>query len=185
MRKLIPVLALVLATFGTLRAGAQTLPADEQAFIDKHMTDIVTTETTRLSDAAIIKVFAVPLYKVKMVIKDDSGGTETSEFIAARLDAKLINVTAPSTDGDVPQMLKMLDPKFKLAADADATALQQALDVLYPPFGDEDKKAVKFTHTGNQWTFIRGKFFDAQKGYIITTNADGTISGVKFLLKLP
>ena len=185
MRKWMVVPALMLLSFGAPRAGAQALTADEKAFVTQHVSDIVTTEITRLGDAALAKVFAVPFYKVKMIIKDDEGGTETSEFIAARVGAQLINVTAPSTDGDLPKFLKMIDPKFKLAADADATALQQTLDVLYPPFNDEDKKTVKFTHGGNQWTFVRGTFFDSKKGYVFTTGADGTITGVKYLLKLP
>ena len=56
MRKFIPVVALLLATFGALRAGAQTLTADEKAFMDQHLSDIVTTEITRLNDAALAKV---------------------------------------------------------------------------------------------------------------------------------
>jgi cellulose synthase/poly-beta-1,6-N-acetylglucosamine synthase-like glycosyltransferase len=185
MRKFIPVVALLLATFGALRAGAQTLTADEKAFMDQHLSDIVTTEITRLNDAALAKVFAVPFYSVKMIIKEDDGGEGYTSFTAARVGTQLVNVTAPGTDGDLPKFLKMIDPKFKLAADADATVVQQALDALYPPFSDSDKKEVKFTHTGNQWMFVRGKFFDDKKGYVFTTGADGTITAVKYLLKLP
>lgn len=185
MRTWMVLPALVLLSFGVLRAGAQALTADEQSFIDKHISEIVKTKVTRLTDAAVTKVFSTPFYKLQVIIDDGDGGTETSDRIVARNATQLLNVSAPGTDTDVPQMLKMLDPKFKLAADADATVLQQALDVLYPPMGSDDKKAVKFTHAGNQWTFIRGTFFESKKGYVFTTGADGTITGVKFMLKLP
>jgi len=48
-----------------------------------------------------------------------------------------------------------------------------------------DKKAVAFHHTGNEWTFVRGKFFDSLMGFVITTDAKGKLTAIKYVLKLP
>jgi hypothetical protein len=79
----------------------------------------------------------------------------------------------------------MLHPDFRLRTAADATTLQQALDVAYPIVMDRDKKTKTFRHAGHQWIFVRGEFFDSKSGYIFETDASGAITSVKYQLKLP
>jgi len=186
MRRFIPLLAVALATAAViLPLRAEQLTPDEKTFIDKHISDVIGTETERLSDPSLTKVFATPFYKIKLGIKQADGQMDSSQsLIAVKLDDKLVDLSTPSSDADVPMMVKMFDPKFKLLADADAQTVQKCFDILYPPFMEEEKKIIKFSHKGNDWTFIRGKFFDTFSGYVITTNADGSVKTVKFSLKL-
>jgi hypothetical protein len=166
-------------------AHAQALTPDEQSFIDKHLPEFISTKVTRIADPALAKVFAAPFYKVEIAIKDNDGNSQLSDLTVARVGDKLVNVSSPSTDGDQKNLVAMLSPQFKLKSNADAAALQKALDLLFPPFNDEEKKAVKFSHKGADWTFIRGTFFEDKKGYIFTTKPDGAVASAKFMLKLP
>lgn len=166
-------------------AGAQSLSPEDQAFFDKHSTDVVRLETTRLNDATFVRVFSMPFFHVKIIIKQGDGGDESMETIVARSGDKLVSVGRPGTDTDMPDFPKMVSPSFKLKSDADAKDMQAALDVAYPIIGDDDKKAATFRHSGTQWTFVRGKFFNNYLGFVFDTDANGTITSAKFSLKIP
>jgi hypothetical protein len=78
----------------------------------------------------------------------------------------------------------MFRPGFTLTNDDVAETLQRALDIVYPLNG-QDKRLETFRHKGNEWTFVRGKFFDSMMGFVLTTDATGAVTGVKYVLKLP
>ena len=42
-----------------------------------------------------------------------------------------------------------------------------------------------YKHAGNQWTLVRGMFFDKKMGFVLTTDANGAVTNVKYVLKLP
>lgn len=166
-------------------SGAQSLSAEDQAFFDKHSTDVVRLEPTRLSDPAFVRVFSMPIFHIKVVIKQGDSGDESMETIVARTGDKLVSIGRPSSDADMPDFPKMLSPSFKLKSDSDAKDMQAALDVVYPIVGDDDKKSASFRHSGTQWTFVRGKFFNNLLGFVFDTDANGTITSAKFSLKIP
>ena len=110
------------------------------------------------------------------------GGTGSQDQIVARVGDKIVAVTRPGTDGDAPVVMKLINPEFKLATDADAKTLQTALDAAFPIMMDDDKKLASFSHAKSDWTFIRGKFFEKKLGFIFTTDDKGKIVSVKFSL---
>ncbi len=164
-------------------AAAQGVPQDELAYVRTHMDHIVQLRPERLSDAAVTSVFAVPIYRVKIIINDPNGNPTTSVLVG-RSGSAIQVISQPSEGGDCPELHKLLKTTFKLNGDAAAATVQSALDVLFPLYGpDADVKAIR--HTGNEWTFVRGKFFENATGFILTTDATGRITGVRGALKLP
>ena len=184
LRRPILLGALVFGVMAT-RAWGGDLTADEKAFIDQHTSDVVKIEPVRLSDPAVVKVFATPFYTLNIAIDEGDGGTSSNSTIVARRDDKLVSIHRPSTDGDCPAILQMIRPDFRLKNDNDARVLQAALDAVFPIIGMSDQKAKSFKHAGHQWKFIRGEFFDAKMGFLVTTDNGGAITGVSFVLKLP
>jgi hypothetical protein len=91
----------------------------------------------------------------------------------------------PGSNAELPNVKKLISPKFKLKTDADGQALQSAMDAIDPIqfHGDEKEKAVR--HQGNAWTLIRGTFFKKHKGYVFITNAAGDVRVVRYSLDLP
>ena len=167
-----------------LLVHADGLTPDDQAFFDKHASDVVQLQPTKLSDPSFLKVFSTPFYAVKVVIKEGDGD-ETTELVVAKMGDKLVSVSRPDTDMDLPDFPKLLNPDFRLKTDDDAKALQSALDAAYPIIGDDNKKVEAIRHTGNQWIMVRGAFFDKTMGYTFDVDADGVIKSVKYVLKLP
>ncbi len=76
-RSLILMLALAFCA-PAIQSGAQTLTADERAFFDQHISQIVQIEPKRLADPAVQKVFAAPFYEVTVTIERTKGATPTS-----------------------------------------------------------------------------------------------------------
>ncbi len=58
------------------------------------------------------------------------------------------------------------------------------IPLVFPIFGpDAGARAIR--HSGNDWTFVRGQFFDNAMGFVLTTDATGRITAVRWALKLP
>jgi hypothetical protein len=184
LRRPILIGALVLGVVAT-RAWGGELAADEKVFLDQHFSDVIKIEPVRLSDPAVVKVFATPFYTLSVAIDDGSGGTSSNSVLVVRRDDKLVGISRPSTDGDCPEIQKMFRPDFRLKNDADALVVQTALDAVFPIIGSSDQKAKTFKHAGQQWKFVRGEFFEAKMGFVVTTDNSGAVTGVKFALKLP
>jgi hypothetical protein len=184
-RRYFAVTAVAASVISPAFTRADGLSADEQAFFDKHSSDVVSVTPTKLDQPAFVKVFSTPFYAVKVAIKQPDGDM-TNDLVVARVDDKLVSVSRPGSDTDLPDFVKMLNPSFKLKTDADAATMERALDLAYPIIGsDDDKKSEAVVHTGNQWMFVRGLFFKDKLGFIVQTDGDGTITLVKFALKLP
>ncbi|MGA7966825.1 MAG: hypothetical protein WCB49_13245 [Gammaproteobacteria bacterium] len=172
-------LALIIVTTGAFAQGGN--PADQQ-FFNAHIGDLVKLNPTPLDNSSLSKVFPAKFYNVDVIV---AGGSQ--KVLVARKGSDLVQVTMPSTTADMPGFQKLLNADFRLKSDEDAHTLQNALDVLYPissNFGGEDAKAKTIKHTGNEWTFVRGKFFEHFKGFVFTTNADGVITNVKYSLDI-
>lgn len=184
VRSALPVLVLVslLGPFSTPALG-QATPADELAFVRQHLGDIVQVVPERISDPAVTAVFATPIYRVTVEIHEGDG-TVSNGVIVGRVGDKLLALSRPSSDQDCPDLVSMLNPQFRLTGATSAETLQKALDAVYPLITDESKAARAYTRSGSQWTFVRGRFFDDQLGFIFTTDPAGKVASVKFALKL-
>jgi len=180
IRKLLPfsLLAFFVTLPPQLRADQA---ADDQAFFDKQTSKFIKLQPTRLTADVLGKVFTAIMYSVNVVTSD--GGSNSA--VVARTGDDITIVTIPGSTTDMPDVLKLLKADFKLKSDADSQVFQDALDVLYPintTFNKDDLNAKAIRHGGNQWTFVRGKFFDHFRGFIVTTDSSGKVTGVKWTL---
>jgi hypothetical protein len=165
-------------------AVAQSLTAEERAFFDQHIAQLVKVEPTRLTDPSLPIVFSVPFYSVTVsVVQGD--GTSNESIIVAPVASRLVSVAYPSTDDDSPPIQKYLNPSFRLRTDQDAIVLQRALDLAYPIVMDSERKTATFRHADGRWMFVRNHFMDKPSGFIFATDPSGAIRSVKYLLKLP
>jgi len=180
IRKLFPLslLALVLVLAPQLRADDA---ADDQAFFDRQTSKFIKLQPKRLTADAIAKVFSAAMYSVTVVTSD--GGSTNS--VVARTGDDIAIISIPGTTTDMPDFVKLIKADFTIKADADAHVFQDALDGMYPidsTFNKDDLNAKAIRHSGNQWIFVRGKFFDHFRGFIVTTDDGGKVTGVKWTL---
>jgi hypothetical protein len=178
IRKLLPLslLPLILVLAPQLRADDA---ADDQAFFDKQTSKFVKLQPKRLTADAIGKVFSATMYSVTVVGSDGS----STNSVVARTGDDISIIAIPMSTADMPDVVKLIKADFTIKAEADAHVFQSALDVIYPIDSNGDDAGAKaIRHNGNQWIFIRGKFFDHFKGFIVTTDDGGKVTGVKWTL---
>ncbi len=184
MHRTVPLALLTLFSALPLPSSGADLTPAEKTFFAQHVSDVIRLDARRLDAPAVARVFSSPMYLAK-VMRLEGEGEEIQEIGVARVGEKLATLSRPSTDAEMPYLVKMLNPAFRLRSDADAAVLQQALDAVFPIVMDSDAKQKGFHHTGNQWRFVRGEFFEDKLGFLFETDAAGAIKSVKFQLRLP
>lgn len=175
--------ALALLAAAGIVARAQAPSDDDKAFFQKQIGTLVKLDPHPIAAAAeIAKVFSGSFFNVDVTVADN-----TNKVVAVRSGDDLVQVPIPSTTADMPELFKLVKPGFKLAGDDDGKAFEAALDAIYPidtTFGKDDLNAEAVKHNGNEWNFVRGKFFDHFKGFVVTTKDDGSITGIKYSLEI-
>jgi hypothetical protein len=183
MRSTLTIVALCLGMVAQVGRAAEAT-AEEKAFFEKNMGKLIKLEPTPMTGDALGKVFTAKFYLVKMSIGEEGALTT---LVVARSGNNLAQVTTPGTTAEVPALKALVKPGFKLKADADGKTFESALDLLYPideRFDKEDMKLKAVTHAGTEWTFVRGKFFDDLKGWVVKTDASGTITSIGYSLNI-
>ena len=170
--------------FAALEAAGVARADDGAAFIKDHISDVVKIDAAPIADPSVASTFASPVYIVTIGMSDGES-LQTSTMIVTRLGDKVVPLSRPGTDGDYPMIQKLLNKGLRLTSDADLKTVQTAFDLVYPIVGSQDLSARDFSHTGNQWTLVRGVFFDKKMGFVLTTDGDGAVTDVKYVLKLP
>ncbi len=176
----IPDEAYLLNVFG------EGITPKQQAQFTQHFLSQFYVTLWPLSAEAHKGVIEDQLYAVRIISKREDVSNDRD---VVSYDGKSFHsLPLTDTDKDLPGLLVLLDKSFKLKSDADAQCFQTALDEVYPvnrkgDFGDdEDVKSIR--HDGNRWYFIRGKFFEKLKGFVLTTQDDGTITKVAYSLQI-
>lgn len=169
----------VLIAILSVLAVRGTAATTDDDFFNKRINQIVKLEATPLTAAALEEVFVPKFYKITVELPDLS---PTAVF--ARIGDDIFPLVQPTTDQDMPDLLKYFKSSFQLNSDDDAKSLQQALMLLYLCAKD-NPSVMTIRHTGNDWTFIYDKFFENYSGFIFTTDDKGTIIAAKYSLQIP
>jgi hypothetical protein len=178
---LVAIAASSIAVLGT----ARTARADDgAAFVKQHISDLVKIDVAPFADPAVITTFGDSFYNVTVGISDGDS-MSTSTMIVARSGDSVVSLSRPGTDGDYPKIQKLLNPSLRLTSDSDLKTVQNAFDIIFPIVGTQDMSVRDYKHSGNQWTLVRGMFFDKKMGFVLTTDANGAVTDVKYVLKLP
>jgi hypothetical protein len=105
------------------------------------------------------------------------------KLLMVRLKDRMVCPSDIRTDKSLPVLLKLLNPDFSLKDDAHARIMEKALDALYPVSSLSDKKVKGIRRQGDTWLFLRGKFFDHYKGFVVKTQ-NGKITELRYGLKI-
>jgi len=156
---------------------AQVAPPEEKSFVDRNMGKLIKLDPTPVTGEALEKVFSATFYMVKVSV---GAGGGTTMLVAARVGDNLADVSLPTAAADLPALKALVKPDFKLKTDADGKVFEAALDLLYLPDTRYDEKRKAVRHVGAEWTFIRGVFIGDYKGLVVTTDANGTITSIRY-----
>jgi hypothetical protein len=161
----------------TLVGRGQEATLEEKAFFEKNIARLVKVEPKPIAGQALERLFGAKFYTVKVSMGGEQG---SKSLVAARVQDDLKDVSLPEVNADLPTLKSLVKPDFKLKADTDGKAFEEALDLLYPVDVRYDEKRKAVRHEGTEWLFIRGMFIADFKGLVVTTDADGAIKRIRY-----
>jgi hypothetical protein len=163
---------------------AQTVSSQDEKVINDFLKKTLNQEIEVVAPDAVSKVFVGKFYKVNPGFDFPDGSGYCTDY-SFNVNAGVIVVNEKlSTDMDLPQLLSIVKKGFLLKDEATAKLFEAALNTLYPV--DEDEvAALKHMKKGNQWIFLRDKFFDNRTAVIATVSANGTITKLEVILGYP
>ena len=106
----------------------------------------------------------------------------------AKIDQKYIYLERPTTNQPLPDLQRLIKKDFQIKTRDDAHIIETVLDILYPitnRYAYDSFKGKTIRQKGNQWLFIRDRYFRDLKGFIFETDDDGNILAVSFSPNIP
>ena len=161
--------------------AAQTLNSQEEKLMDDFIRKNLKYEKSLVPVEATGKVFAGNFYIVSAGFSFLDGVSYCSDFFFCVKDGALFTYEQLTTDMELPLLLSLVKKDFLLKDEAGAKLFETALNTLYP-VRDSEKGDVKHLKKGNQWIFLRGKFFDDQTAVLVTIDAKGVITKLEIKL---
>lgn len=178
MKTLLLYLALFLVP---VSLTAQTVSSQDEKVINDFLTRTLNQEIEIVAPDAVSKVFVGKFFKVSPGFDFPDGSGYCTDY-SFNVNGEVIVVNEKlSTDMDLPQLLSIVKKGFLLKDEASAKLFEAALNTLYP-VDEKEMAVVKHMKKGNQWIFLREKFFDDQIGIIATISTNGTITKLQVIL---
>jgi hypothetical protein len=178
MKKYYLFIALVFCLL--VNASGQNINSNENAVLDKLIQSRLRIEKEKIISDSLAKVFNGTFFRVRFGSFSADGGEWCGNSIVVLLGGKLIEFES-RTDSILP-LLSLVKKEFSLKTQTDAKVVESALAKIYPPseFSDEKPEII---HNGNNWYFIRGKFFDSKSGYIVSVDQNLRISNIAYSME--
>ena len=148
-----------------------TVSAEDMAGIEAMLRGEISFEKQKIQSEALTKVFDAKFYKIIFTEKETEDSNRTQEFIAYEKEDTYAELK------EKEDLIFLIKDGFVLN-EVNAIIFQDALDTLFP-LDYFDNKAKTNYQKDNSWFFVRSDSFGEKKGFIIFTNANGIIIGLK------
>lgn len=167
----------------SLVAGAQN---KDNAIVEKYIKDKIKVNVTALDTKITSKFFEGKLYKTK-ISQDVGNGTSSQGGPVVHVNkGKAINFEEPSTNQEMKILASSLKRNVSLTKEIDILYFEKCLDLLFPissSFGVRDKAVKEFIVKKNQIIFVRGKFFDKFKAFVVDLDRNKKIKTINYSLE--
>jgi len=162
--------------------SGQKVPDNDRAAINGYINKMMYLDLKPVVSDALPAVFAGNFYIVHQEFKFDTSGTWICQNIKLNVNGSSVSYLEGLNSDMVVNSLPVMFKKDFLLKDENAAAkFESALNVIYP-VEDKEKGQIKHMKKGDQWIFIRGKFFDNHSAMIITVDPKGTITKITYSL---
>ena len=175
------IAALLLSS--ALVATTQTFGAGTaEALIEKHVMATLEVESEKVKSSHLQAVSDFQLYRTAVKQKGSQYSLKKDVFLIKGNDS--IRVPEATTTVDMSMLCKIFKKDYALKTDQDAKKL---LDLLYAiiygtdGFSKSDRTDL-IVREGSTWYLMFGKFFDDRIGFIVKTNPQGKLLGIKYEL---
>ena len=156
---------------------------NDLARIDQFIGKKISIKKEKLDPEALGKVFRGSFYRATPEYAYNNGTSSCGEFNVVVVDGAIFDLENIDETKTLEMLATLLRSDFAIQNEEDARTFELALDAIYPlSWSDkpEDKKHMK---KDDQWIFLRGKFFDALKGFVVSLDENYRIRQIEYQLK--
>jgi hypothetical protein len=171
----------MILSFSLLKINAQGIPENDNLLIDKDVSTKIIVEKTKIPADTMGKVFTGTFYKVDITVNVDNGSSSDHYYYVVK-DGKLTELENNNENREMKTLFSLLRNDFYLKSDGDVKVFETCLDKLYPLDWSDKPETRQHIKTGNKWYFVRGKFFDSKKAFVITLDQNSRITQIDFNL---
>lgn len=183
MKMLTKTLILILLAAG-LTMG--TASGDEHAALKAKFLENIQVEIEPLKTDALGEVFQQPVYQFEVQLFETESVLfgQSRDFTAYETGDGVAQILVPSTNEELPWLMTLIDPGFRLSEET-APQMEAALRAVMPErFFEMDHDDEVIVALPGEWRFVTGTFFDNLKGFILTVNDDGQVTGAVYSLNI-
>ena len=148
---------------------AEEIPADIHVAVEKELLSKIEIKKSEMDDEAL-QVFRAQIYRVRPKLG----------YIAV-VDGEVLDLNKSGTESTLPGYLKLIKDDFVLDSEEKASQLANAFHKAFPY---KFKKIVKPVKVNHGWVVPLGKFFKKYSGLVFTTDEEGKITLVEFVLSI-
>ena len=169
-----------------LNLSAQTIDPANQKLIEAFVKSHIEVGLEEVDQATVNKVFSGTFYKVNVdfIVKGHDVSSHGGDTYINVNGSSLNIIDQASMSADCPVLLSLIKKDFLFKDENTAKLFEAALNVLYP-VDQFETEHVKHLHKAPEWIFIRSKFFDNYKAFIVTTDTDGVVTKIEVTLGYP
>ena len=162
----------------------QDLTQSEDGLIREEICRRIKIDAKPIDTPTLGKIFYGTFYQIKLSREEPDGSIYgMGKLMLVRVDDHFVIPEDTATNKSMPILKSLLKKDLRFKNMKDAQMIQDALDSIYKIKSISDKNAKGIKQKGDEWVFIRGKFFDKYKGFIFKTE-DGVIIEVKYSLRI-
>lgn len=151
--------------------------AEVEEFVKDEIVKNIEVTAEKYDDEKVRKCFSGTFYKVEIKTPQPGGGSVTVGGLYLKDEEGVRSVPKPMTTAEMPQLLAIANPNFKLRTAEDGKTIQGALTTLYPSAVDDDVEQ-RVLQNGTTWSLIMDDFFDDFSGFVIETDEQGKITQI-------
>lgn len=134
-------------------------------------------EKKAINSSAIQQIFDAKFYRIDITTQIDESSYTSDKFFAINYQDSYTVLR------DCSELTAPLKQDYTMSTKESAMLFEEVLDKLYP-VGTFDEKHKTTYQIGNNWIFVRSESFGDYQGYVVETNADGTVQNIKYESKL-
>lgn len=167
-----------------LALGASTALAKEPDTFHQAFLENIELQVTTKAEGHVGSVIRAPIHTVRF--EAFAGHSDSPSYGIIEVfesGGRLIPVEIPVTNQTLSWLDDLIHSDFLLNSDS-ADAFLEVLKLAMPADFFDEFEGKRIQRSGNEWHFLTGEFFDNLKGFIVTVDGNGHITGVSYSLEL-
>lgn len=164
------ILLLIIFSVAICIATEVDLTVDEAQGLENFIKSNITKEYEEIKAGAITELFTAKFFTVS-VMHNYTKYSQTDEIIVVKFNGEYSELKS------VNDLIKYLDPSYKITSLEDTESFAIAVKTIYPNMYNSFRDGIY--QVENEWFFIYNEFFDDKDGIVVTVDDEGKVTAIE------